>query len=144
MMGLVGILCGLALLFDPRWLLDFFFGGRAAPAAYQALTYTDAFRQHQAPWLFLLIGLNVPLVITVIVKGRYSPLLRRLETGLAVATCAVMLWTVASGPVLVATVSDRFMKFSMLLIVLFTLIKLAVDLHRSVKPAPDHRVQAPR
>jgi hypothetical protein len=48
-MGLVGILCGTFVLIDPRWLLDVLFGGRAAPAAYEAFTYTAAFRQRQAP-----------------------------------------------------------------------------------------------
>ena len=48
-MGLAGILCGLFVLLDPRWVLDFFWDGRAAPAAYEALTYTDTFLRRQAP-----------------------------------------------------------------------------------------------
>jgi hypothetical protein len=141
-MGLVGMLCGLYLLIDPRWVLDVFFSGHAAPAAYRALTYTDAFRQYRAPFLFALIGLNIPLVITVIVNGRYSALTRRLETALAVATCAVMAWTILDGPVLISPVSDRAMKFSMALVIVFMLIKLGVDRYRSVTPAPSRRMQA--
>ena len=66
-------------LLHPRWALDFFWGGRAAPAAYQALTYTDAFLQHQAPWLLALLLFNIPVFIAVIVKGRWTATLRRIE-----------------------------------------------------------------
>ena len=50
-LGLVGMVCGVLVLLDPRWVLDFFWGGRAAPAAYEALTYTESFLHTQAPWL---------------------------------------------------------------------------------------------
>jgi hypothetical protein len=135
-MGLVGILCGLFVLVDPRWLLDFFWGGRAAPAAYEALTYTATFRQRQAPWVLALIVLNIPLLIAVLVNGRWSAILRRIETGLSLATCAVLAWTVLDGPVFLASSSDRTAKFFLVLIVAFTLIHLGVKLHRSVRPTP--------
>jgi hypothetical protein len=141
-LGIVGILCGLFVLIDPRWLLDFFWGGRAAPVAYQALTYTDAFHQRQAPCLFVLILLNVPLLIAVIVKGRWSPLMRRVEMTLGLATCAVMVWTVLDGPVFLAANSDQAVKSSMMLIVVLTLIKLGIELHRSVRPSPNQQRHA--
>ena len=112
-LGLVGILCGLFVLIDPRWLLDAFFGGRAAPAAYEALTYTETFRQRQAPWLLVLLMLNVPLMIAVIVNDRWSALMRRIEMGLSLATCAVLVWTVLDGPVFMAPSSDRTVKFAL-------------------------------
>jgi hypothetical protein len=141
-MGLVGILCGLSLLIEPRWLLDVFWGGRAAPAAYRALTYTDAFWHRQGPCLLALIALNIPVVITMIVRGRRSVLLRRIETTLGLATCAVMVWTVLDGPVFMARSSDAMMKLSMGLITVFTLIGIGVNWHRSVRPRPSQQIQS--
>lgn len=137
-MGLAGILCGLLVLLDPRWVLDFFWGGRAAPAAYEALTYTDTFLRHQAPVLLGLLLLNIPLFITVIVRGRWSALLRRLEMGLGLATSTVMVWTVLDGPIFATPGGDRTAKFFMVLIVVFSLMAVGVELYRSVRPAPNY------
>jgi hypothetical protein len=123
-------------------LLDVFWGGRAAPAAYEALTYTDTFRQRQAPWLLGLLLLNIPLFIAVIVQGRWSAILRRIETGLALATCAAIAWTVLDGPVFMAPSSDRTAKFLMVLIVAFTLISIGIKLYRSVRPTPNYQIHA--
>ena len=136
-MGLAGILCGLFVLIDPRWVLDFFWGGRAAPAAYEALTYTDAFLRRQAPWLFALLVLNIPVFIVVIMMGRWSRFMRRIETGLGLLTCAVMAWTVLGGPVFMASSSDRTAKFLIVLIIAFVLVDAAIKLHRNVRPAPN-------
>ena len=141
-MGLVGILCGLFVLVDPRWLLDVFWGGRAAPAAYEALTYTDTFRQRQALYLLVLLMLNIPLFLTVIVQGRWSALMRRIETGLSLLTCAVIAWTVVDGPVFLGPSSDRTAKFILVLIVAFTLMTIGIKLYRSVKPTPNYQIEA--
>jgi hypothetical protein len=136
-LGIVGIVCGLFLLVDPRWMLDFFWNGRAAPAAYQAFTYSGTFLRHQAPFLLVLLVLNIPLLIAVIVKGRWSAQLRRMETWLGLVTCAVMAWTILDGPVFLAQASDRMVKGFLVLIIAFTLIHYGIKLHRSVKPAPN-------
>jgi hypothetical protein len=138
-MGLVGILCGIFVLIDPRWVLDFFWGGRAAPAAYEALTYTDSFRQRQAPFLFLLLLLNIPLFLTVIVRGRRSAIQRRIEIGHILVLCAVMAWTVLDGPVFMAPSGDRAVKSYLVLIIAFTLISIGLQLRRSIRPAPNQR-----
>lgn len=140
--GLAGILCGLYVLIDPRWVLDVFWGGRAAPAAYEALTYTDTFRQRQAPWLFILLLLNIPLFITVIVSGRWSAIMRRIEMGLGLVTFSVMAWTVLDGPVFMAPHSDGTAKSFMVLIIVFTLIYIGIKLHRRVRPTPNEKIQA--
>jgi hypothetical protein len=123
-------------------ILDVFWGGRAAPAAYEALTYTDTFRQRQAPFLLGLILLNVPLLITVVVNGRWPAILRRIEAALSLVTCAALAWTVLDGPVLLAPDSDRTAKFLLVLIVAFTLVNLGIKLHRSVRPSPNQQFQA--
>lgn len=141
-MGVVGILCGVFVLVEPRWLLDVLWGGRAAPAAYEALTYTETFRQRQGPWLLALLLLNVPIFLTVLVSGRWSALMRRIQTSLALAECAAMLWTVAEGPVFLSPVSDRTAKTLLVLIVAFTLIDLGIKAIRRVRPTPNQQSHA--
>lgn len=135
-LALVGILCGLFILRDPRWVLDVFWGGRAAPAAYEALTYTETFRERQAPWLFGLLLLNIPIFIAVIVMGRWPTSMRRIETGFALATCAVMAWTIWDGPVLQTQAGDRMVKFILALIILYVLLDVAWKRLRRITPAP--------
>lgn len=136
-MAVVGILCGIFVLVDPRWVLDFFWGGRAAPAAYDALTYTEAFRQRQAPWVLALLLLNIPLFIAVMVVGRWSLSMRRIETVLALATCAVLAWVVLGGPVFMTPRSDGTAKFFVVLIIAFVLLDAAIKMYRRVRPAPN-------
>lgn len=135
-MGLIAILCGIAVLLDPRWLLDVFVAGRAAPAAYDALTYTENFRQRQALWLLGLLLLNVLLVITAIAMGRRTQLLRRVETGLGLVMCAALLWTLADGPVLMTPAGDQMAKACLALIVSYMLIHYGLGVWRRVRPAP--------
>jgi hypothetical protein len=143
-LGIVGILCGVFVLWEPRWLLDVFWGGRAAPAAYTALTYTDTFLHRQAPWLFLLLLVNVPMFLVVIVQGRWSARMRRVETALSLVLCAVMTWTVLDGPIFLGQASDEMAKLIMVLIVAVTLVNIAIKEYRSVRPNPKGEVHAGR
>ncbi len=140
-MGLIGIVFGLYVLAEPRWVLDVVWGGHAAPAAYLALTYTDSFLQLQGPILFALIVFNIPFFIAVIVTGQHTPLLRRVETVSSLATCAVMVWVIMDGPIFMTATSDGVTKWIMLLIVVFTLIAMAVGMYRTVRPSPKHQPQ---
>jgi hypothetical protein len=140
-MGLIGIMFGLYVLAEPRWVLDVVWGGRAAPAAYQALTYTDSFLQLQGPILFALILFNIPFFIAVIVKGKHTPMLRRVETVLTLLTCAVMVWVIMDGPIFMTVTSDGMTKLLMLLIVIFSLIWMGIEMYRRVKPHPNQQIQ---
>ena len=142
--GLLGVLFGTYVLVNPHWVLDFFWGGNAAPAAYQALTYTENFLRYQGPILLALILVNVPLMLAVILSGRRSALLHRLELGFSLLTCAAMLWVVADGPILMAATSDQTAKACMVLIVAFVLIHMGVKLYRSVRPTPDQQMHGLR
>lgn len=141
-LGMLGILCGLFVLLDPTWILDLFWGGRAAPVAYEALTYTDTFRARQAPWLLGLLLVNIPLFLAVIASGRWSVMLRRVETVLTLALCGVMAWTVVDGPVFRTTTSDQAAKSLLVLIVVATLATLGIRQYRRVRPTPDREVRA--
>jgi hypothetical protein len=135
-LGLIGIVCGVYVLIEPRWLLDVVWGGSAAPVAYKALTYTETFRQRQAPWLLALLLVNIPILVTVLVQGRWSDGIRRLATWLGLATCAAMIWTIVDGPILMTTTGDGTAKSLMGLIVAFTLLAYAIQAYRRVTPTP--------
>ncbi len=133
----LGIVCGLGLLIDPRGLLDLLFAGRAAPAAYEVLTYTDRFRQGPGPWLYALLAMNIPLYLTVIVMRRWPPVLRRAETALGLLTGAAMTWVLLDGPIFISPVSDRVAKILMALIIVMMLVNQVVALYRRVRPSPN-------
>lgn len=141
-LAIVGILSGVYVLLDPRWVLDFFFAGRAAPAAYEALTYTADFRERLAPALLLLLLLNVPIFLAVLVKGRWPAGLRRTQQGLSLVTCAAMVWIVCDGPVFVAARSDRAFKGTLVLIVVLMLAEVAYRYLRRVRPTPARPLEA--
>ncbi len=143
-MAIVGTIVGLTILIDPRWILELFFGGHAAPAAYEALSWSESFRNRQAPWLFVLVAMNVPLFIGVIVKGRWTTALRRLQDGVGLLTGAVMAWAALDGPIMLATESDRTIKFCMAMIIAGILLGFGWRVYRSVSPKPGHSVEALR
>ena len=143
-MGLIGVMFGLYILAKPTWVLDVVWGGHAAPVAYQALTYTDSFLQLQGPILFVLMLLYIPFYIAVLVKGRHTPMLRRIETASSLLTCAVMLWAIMDGPIFMTATSDGVTKSLLLLIVIFSLSVMAIMRFRTVKPTPDQQVQIGR
>ncbi len=140
-LALVGIVLGVGVLLEPRWLLDAVFGGRAAPAAYEALTYTDTFRGRQAPWLLVLLLANLPLLGAVLVKGRWTPFLRRMQMVLSLATCAAMMWTVLDGPVFLGTASDRLAKPLLVIITVASLLEIGLRHYRGIKRTPKALVQ---
>ncbi len=140
-MGLIAMMCGVLILIEPRWVLDFFWDGKAAPVAYQALTYTDTFLHRQAPWILGLLLLNIPLFIATIIKGRHTMMLQGLETVFGLITCAVLIWTVMDGPIFMAQASDQTAKFILVMIVLFSLLTMAIVMYRKVRPKPDQQIQ---
>ena len=136
MMGLAGVVLGLFVLTDPRWVLDAFWGGRAAPAAYEALTYSESFRQREGVLLWLLVASNIPLLVAAIMWGRWTAMMQRVQTVGSLATCAAMAWAVAGGPIFIRPAVDSMVKGLMLLIIVLTLLGLGIKLYRQVKPTP--------
>ncbi|MBR7746572.1 hypothetical protein [Undibacterium baiyunense] len=134
--GLTGMLCGIYLLIEPRWILDVIWNGKAAPAAYMALTYTDTFLQGLAPYLLTLVILNIPFYFALMLQGRWTKFMRRIETGFSLLSCAVMLMVVANGPIFMSSASDQTAKFILGLLVAFILVTMLVQTIRRVKPQP--------
>lgn len=141
-LGLIAMLCGIYLLVYPSWILDVIWGGKAAPIAYAALTYSDTFLQRQAPYLFALVALNIPFFFAVMIQGHWTTLLRRIETSLSLLTCVVMAWTIMDGPIMMTSTSDSTTKFIMGAIIVFSLLTMVVQFLRQVKPSPNQGVHA--
>ena len=135
-LGIAGMVFGLFVLAQPTWVLDYFWNGHAAPAAYQALTYAPTFLHRQGPLLFLLVAMNLPLFAAVFVKGYWSPRLRLLETVLGLLVCAVLAWVVLDGPVMQTAASDGVCKLLLVIIIASTLLDRGIRWHRSVRPMP--------
>lgn len=142
--GILGMVFGIYVLANPRWVLDFFWDGNAAPSAYQALTYSEPFLRQQGPLLFFLVLLNIPMNIFLLASNRRSPLFQRIEVALALLTCAAMSWAVAGGPILMSPLSDKTAKALLVLIVALVLITLGIRSYRSVRAAPNRQFQALR
>lgn len=142
--GIAAIASSLVLLLNPGVLLDVVFGGRAAPAAYDALTYSEVFRRTQAPLLLTLLVLNIPLYFTVALQRRWTALTRRIETGLSVLLIAVMIWTLAGGSIMVGQGSNEFVKFAFGMIIFFAVLDMAIKAYRGSRPVagPDPRLNA--
>jgi hypothetical protein len=136
-MALIGVVIGTLVLIEPRWILDFFWRGRAAPAAYEALTYTDAFLRWKGPCVLALLVLNIPIFIAVIVSGRWSAMLRRVTDAQGLALCAVLVWVVLDGPVFSTPTADKTAKSILVLTIAFTLIDMGIKRYRRVSPAPN-------
>ena len=77
-----------------------------------------------------------------IASGRWAARMRRFETGLSLALCAVMAWTALDGPVFRAQSSDGVAKFVLVLITVATLAGIGIKLYRRVRPAPDRQAHA--
>jgi hypothetical protein len=121
---------GAASIIKPIWLLGLFFSGPVPQPVVQAFAYDQSFVDKRAPWLIALGVLQAVLYVTLVVRGRWEPLTRRVEIALTIATCAVIAWVVAAGDIFQARPTDETMKGAMVLIVLFTLGGLALRLVR--------------
>jgi hypothetical protein len=139
--GIAGVALGLFVLRDPSVILDFAWQGHAAPQAYAALSYTDAFLQRQAWPIFVLLALNIPLLAAAFVVGRWTPALRRIELVLSVALSLVMLWAAVDGPVMATAAADGVARALLGLIAVVTLVFHGVTHARRITPAPQHHPQ---
>ena len=135
-LGLLYTLSGLIVLLGRRWLLEVLSGGRAAPAAYDAITFTDGFLHRQAPVALALMLLHVAMLIGALVSGRWTALLRRIELVANLAWCAVLGWIILDGPVVVAPGGDRVVKPILALLIVVSLFDVGLKAYRRVRPRP--------
>src|SRR5262249_53578079 len=113
-----------------QWPIRMVYGDRAAPEAYDALTYDDEFLRLRGPIVLAIIVLGLAIQAILLGYGRWRPWIRQADMIYALAVCAALTWTIAAGPVFVATGTDRAFKGAAVLIILITLVDLAVRTRR--------------
>jgi hypothetical protein len=130
--ALVFFVAGTLTLVFAQPLLDLVSGGRAAGV----LTYDETFARRIAPWLLALMVTHLLFFGVLIVNGRWTARLRRVDAALSVAICGVMTWAIVAGPVYTAQPTDDLVKGVSALIVLVSVVDLAVKLYRRRSAVP--------
>jgi hypothetical protein len=120
-LAVVGVVAGLAALANPQAGLILLWGPNVSPQALEAFAYAKPFRQGPGPVVFALLALNIPLFLAAAAKGRWTPQLHRAEKLLSLLTVAALIWTLASGPIFLAQVTNQAMQLAMGLTVMGTL-----------------------
>jgi hypothetical protein len=139
--ALVFFILGTVALVRPDRLLDLLFGGRAAPAAYEALAYDGAFLRLRGPLVLAVIVLLLVQLAALVVRGRWEPVTRTVDIALTVVMCAVLTWAVVAGPIYVAAPTDQFVKAVLALIILGSLVDLVLKIRRHLRRRA-HRLTA--
>jgi hypothetical protein len=133
--ALVFFVAGTCTLVFAQPLLDLVTGG-GAPGV---LTYDETFLRRRAPWLLSLMVLHLLFLGVLIVNGRWTTRLRRIDAALSLAVCGVITWVLLAGDVYTASATDEAGKGITALIVLVSVADLAVKLLRR-RPAVPRRV----
>lgn len=139
-LAVLGIAAGLAVLADPRWLLQALWGGRIAPVALEAFVYAERFRQGPGPVLWFVLALHIPLMLAAMVQGRWTPSLRRADAALHVLVAAAAAWALLDGPVFTATVSNEAMRFALLVTLVWIVGDIGWRWHQGRRWAPAIRI----
>jgi hypothetical protein len=124
--ALVFFVAGTCTLVFAQPLLDLVTGG-GAPGV---LTYDETFLRRRAPWLLSLMVLHLLFLGVLIVNGRWTTRLRRIDAVLSLAVCGVITWVLLAGDVYTAAATDEAAKGITALIVLVSVADLAVKLLR--------------
>ena len=137
---------GLFILVRPIGLFDLLMSGRTPPALQHAFAYDDAFSRQRAPLLWALLGCQILAIAWATLEGRWRPLTRRVNVGVAIALCAVMGWVVLAGDIFQAAPANQTMKFATALLWGFTLIdtwQKFIDVRHEQKARPFTAASAP-
>jgi hypothetical protein len=129
--GLVAIILGIgisiALFAEPQRMFAWLTGGWRLASSFD---YDPMFRAGRLPWLFgVWIGHALVLAI-VAVRGRWNPLLRRIQLLLTAAIVVLFAWYRADGPVMAESVPNATVKAFMAMIALLLLVDIALRLYR--------------
>ncbi|TQS40435.1 HAAS signaling domain-containing protein [Cryptosporangium phraense] len=137
--AVVFFVAGTVVLIDPAGALRVVTGGRAAPAAYDALAYDDGFLRLRGPVVLALLVSGIALQAVTAWAGRWSARLLAVDLVHSLVACAVLTWAIGTGPIFVRAAADETVKGIVALIILLTLVDLAVRARRlSVAAAVGH------
>ena len=103
------IVLGVVCYGSPTWVAAQFTGG-PVPAWMASVAYAPDFQATRLPWLLALwVGQGV-LMAWVAFEGRWGPITRRVEAGLALAVSLALIWFLAAGSMFQATATDHTAK----------------------------------
>jgi hypothetical protein len=127
-LGIALALCGVGL-----WVAIAWFVANSAnstnPVA-RALAFDGEFLATRAPVLLLYWAAGISVLLIVIIEGQWRSLTRRINTGIQLVGCALLLWFILGGRIFTGDPADQAAKPALMLIVGFLLIQLAVNFWR--------------
>ncbi len=123
--GLAWFVIGVAVVVSLPWLVPHLPG--ALP---RVLALDPDFLRIRAWPVLPLWAASFAILACVLVQGRWSPLMRKLEIVSSAAFIALLLWWVTAGRMFQATPTDQGARGILALIVVIMLVDLGVRLHR--------------
>lgn len=128
---------GLIWLTAPAQYAEDLTGGRLAREFYDSLAYDDGFRQVRLPILLTLMTIQLAFYAGIVAQGRWRKVTRRIDIALSTAITAVLVWSLAAGPVFRGEVSNEMTRGILALIVVIVVVDIGMKLYREmvrVKP----------
>jgi len=123
--GLVCIAVAAAFMVCLPWIAN------AMPGPFpQIFAFDPAFLRTRAPFALLLWAGYFAVRLAVLSKGRWSSLMRRLETGLSLAFAALLVWWIAAGDIFQAKPTDDGAKAALVLVVALIVVSLLYEAFR--------------
>lgn len=113
-----------------------------APAA-AAFSYDPGFLRFRAPWVLAFWASQLVLFGLVMVKGRWTPLTRRMRLGSNLLVCALLAWLVFGGPIFEASPSDGLVRGVIALLGLFLAGMTGREIYRELIRVRPTRALAP-
>jgi hypothetical protein len=124
---LVMAVLGIVSFGMPRLAFGWLFGHGPIPTSLQ---FDPGFRVTRLPWLFAAWIWQALMLVVLIVRGRWSVTLRRMDLFLSIAVVALLAWYTGDGPVMLLAAPNQTVKAFITMIVLLLAIDIAVKVYR--------------
>jgi hypothetical protein len=139
-LAIVAIIClGIVAYGAPSWLFAQFSHGRSLPTW---LDYDAAFHSSRLPVLFFVWGCQAVLLLVLVIRGRWSPQLRRMDVWLEVGVALVLIWFLAAGNVFREAAPNKVALSAITVCALLLFIDACVKLYKvtsRIRPADELR-----
>ncbi len=125
-LGLAAALAGIGL-----WVAIAWYAMSSSTPFARALAFDSDFLATRAPVVLLYWAVGLVPLIVAIAEGRWRSLTRRINTGIQIAGCLLMLWFILGGPIFTSEAADQMTKGVLGLIILLILLQFAIDIWRN-------------
>jgi len=138
--AIIAMICiGTVAYGAPGWLFSQFSHGQSLPAY---LEYDPAFRSTRLPVLFFLWFCQAVLLAVLLIRGRWHPVLRRLDVCLEIGVGLVLIWFLGAGSVFNELASNKVALSAISTVALLLFIDTGVKLHRGVIRIPSDQFRS--